>query len=142
VETGSNGHEVSVQIDNSNPTKFSNDLWMSRRLSESAGLKGVTTIRNGATYSVTLPKFTPLPNASSISISADKVHEEFRKLTPKQRIAVLTVKDPGIATKLYGLSNVRYGLFYSFHPIISHCGPSRCRRSATQWGVKHKTMML
>jgi hypothetical protein len=79
---------------------------MSRRLSDTAGLKGVTTIRNGVSYSVNLPKFSPPPNANSINIVREDVHELFRKLTPKQRIAVLTIKDRNLAGKLYVISNV------------------------------------
>ena len=86
--------------------KFSTDLVMSRRLSDTAGLKGVTTIRNGVSYSVNLPKFSPPPNANSINIVREDVHEHFRKLTPKQRIAVLTIKDRNLAGKLYVISNV------------------------------------
>jgi hypothetical protein len=79
---------------------------MSRRSTDGGNLKGVTTNRNGQTYSAVIPKFSPLPNANSINIVREEVHEKFRKLTPKQRIGVLTIRDRAIAAKLYHLSNV------------------------------------
>ena len=79
---------------------------MSRRSTEAGVLKGVGTFRNGVNYAISLPKFTPPPNAASINPNLDDVHERFRKLTPKQRIAVLTLRDRNIVAKLYTTSNV------------------------------------
>lgn len=76
-----------------------------RRSNDSGGLKGVTTVRKGRTYAVNLPKFSAPPNANSINVNRDDVYEQFRKLTPKQRIAVLTIRDPNIAGKMYTISN-------------------------------------
>ena len=78
---------------------------MMRRSTDISGLKGVTTVRNGRNYAVNLPKFSPPPNANSINIDRDDIYDQFRKLTPKQRIAVLTIRDPNIAGKLYTISN-------------------------------------
>lgn len=92
---------------------------MSRRSAEGGSLKGVTTVRNGQSFSVNIPKFSPPANANSINIVVDEVHDRFRKLTPKQRIAVLTVRDRNIASKLYVLSNVRFSLPLCIrHPLI------------------------
>lgn len=79
---------------------------MSRRSTETGTIKGVTTLRNGVSYAVTLPKFTAPPNASGLKAPLDQVHSEFKKLTPKQRIAVLTLRDRNIIKKLYTVSNV------------------------------------
>jgi hypothetical protein len=76
------------------------------RGTDSGGLKGVTVVRGGKEYAVTLPRFGQSTNASSINLNRDDLHEHFRKLTPKQRIAVLTIRDQNIATKLYTISNV------------------------------------
>jgi hypothetical protein len=76
-----------------------------RRSSDSSGLKGVSLVRGGQTYAVNLPKFSPPPNANSININRDDVHEHFRRLSPKQRIAVLTISDQNIAGRLYSYSN-------------------------------------
>lgn len=84
---------------------------MSRRSTETGTIKGVTTVRGGVSYAVNLPKFTAPPNAAAIKASLTDVHQEFRKLTPKQRIAVLTLRDINILKKLYATSNVCLFLF-------------------------------
>jgi hypothetical protein len=76
-----------------------------RRATDGGGLKGVTLVRGGKSYALSLPKFTPPPNANSINVDRDDLHERFKKLSPKQRIAVLTVRDPNVASKLYAYSN-------------------------------------
>ena len=86
-----------------------------RRGADSGGtLKGVTIVRGGVEYAVSLPKFGQPPNANAINVNRNDVHEQFRKLTPKQRIAVLTIRDRSIATKLYTITNVRLALFVLF----------------------------
>jgi hypothetical protein len=76
-----------------------------RRSSDSNALKGVTIVRGDKAFAVNLPKFTPPPNANTINVNRDDVHEQFRKLTPKQRIAVMTIRDPKVIGKLYSCSN-------------------------------------
>ncbi len=99
---------------------------MSRRSAEGGSLKGVSTVRNGQTYAVNIPKFSPPANANSINVNLEDLHDRFRKLTPKQRIAVLTIRDRNIATKLYCLSNVRDFYINHLHvllgPVVSENG--------------------
>jgi hypothetical protein len=91
-----------------------------RRATADNSLKGVTTLRNGRSYAINLPRFTALPGANSINIDRDQLHNHFRKLTPKQRIAVLTIRDRNIIPKLYSISNVR--LFLSNPSFIFYIG--------------------
>ena len=77
-----------------------------RRSTADNSIKGVTTLRNGRQYSVGLPRFSAPVGANSITIDRETLHEHFRKLTPKQRIAVLTIRDRNITRKLYAMSNV------------------------------------
>jgi hypothetical protein len=62
-------------------------------------------VRGSKTYACNLPKFTPPPNAQSINVDREDLYDKFRKLSPKQRIAVLTVRDQNIVNKLYAYSN-------------------------------------